>query len=83
MKPFFPGGPREQYRVPSENSIGVLTPLRPLKGVQEIPVATRDECRALCFNSRQGLTPQGNLERNLEIPVLTGEEHGVSGHKSI
>ena len=42
MKPFFLGGPREESQVPSENSIGVLTPLRPLKGLQEIPIATRE-----------------------------------------
>ena len=51
MKPFFLGGPREQSQVPSENSIGVFTHLRPLKGLQEIPVATREQSRVLCFNS--------------------------------
>ena len=83
MKPFFLGGPREKSQVPSENSIGALTPLKPLKGLQEILIATREESRVLCFNSRRGLPPQGNLECNPEIPVPTGEVHGVSGHKSI
>jgi len=29
-----------------------LTPFRSLKGLQEIPVATGEESRVLCFNSR-------------------------------
>ena len=34
-----------------------LTPFRPLSGLQEIPVATREESGVLRFPSRQGLTP--------------------------
>ena len=32
--------------------------MRPLRGLQEIPVATREESRVLRFPSRQGLTPR-------------------------
>ena len=83
MRPVFSTGPREQSRVLSQNSIGGLTPLSHSKcSSRYSSIATREESRVLCFNSRQGLTPQVNLERNPEIPVATGGEHGVSGHKS-
>ena len=44
---------------------------------KEIPVAIREESGILYLNSRQGLTRRVNLECNPEIPVVTGEEHGV------
>ena len=65
----------------SQNSTGVLTPFRPLNVLQEIPVTVREESGFLCFHSRRYLTPQAKLECNPEIPVATGEELGVSGHK--
>ena len=64
LGPSFPPGPREQSRVPSQNSTGGLTPFRPLSGLQEIPIATRQESGFLCFNSRRDLTPLVNLELN-------------------
>ena len=54
--------------------------MRPLSGLQEIPVASIKESGVLCFNPRQDLNPWVNLECNPEILVDTGEEHGVSGH---
>ena len=36
-------------------------PLRPLKGLQETRVATREESGVLGFPSRRGLTPRGSL----------------------
>ena len=68
--------------IPSQNCTEGLTTFRPLNGLLEIPVATREESGVLCINSRRGLTLRLNLECNPEIPVATGEEHGVSGHKS-
>ena len=37
MRPFFPAAPRKQSRVPSQNSIGDLTPFMQLKGSQRSP----------------------------------------------
>ena len=54
-----------------------MTPFRPLSGLQEIPVATREESRVLRFPSRQGLTPRVHQESNPEIPVPPGDEHYV------
>ena len=51
--------------------------MRPLRGLQETRVATREEGRVLGFPSRRGLTPRGSLECNPEIPVAPGEEHYV------
>ena len=56
-RPSFLAWPGEQSRVLSPNSTGGLTPFRPLSGLQEIPVATREESGVLRFPSRQGLTP--------------------------
>ena len=37
--------------------------MRPLRGLQETRVATREESGVLGFPSRRGLTPQGSLEK--------------------
>ena len=49
--------------------------MRPLRGVQETRVATREESGVLGFPSRRGLTPRGSLECNPEIPAFPGEEN--------
>ena len=49
--------------------------MRPLRGLQEIRVATREGSGVLRFPSRRGLTPQGSLECNLESPAFPGEEY--------
>ena len=54
---------------------GGLTPFRPLSGLQEIPVGTREKSRVLSFLSRWGLTPRVHLKCNPEISVAPGEEH--------
>ena len=59
----------------SPNGRGGWTPLRPLRGLQETRVATREESGVLGFPSRQGLTPRGSLECNPEIPAFPGEEN--------
>ena len=64
-------------RVLSPNSTGGLTPFRPLSGLQEIPIATREESGVLRFPSRQELTPRVHQESNPEIPVPPGDEHYV------
>ena len=51
--------------------------MRPLSGLQEIRVATREESGVLCFPSRRGLIPRVSLECNPEMPVAPGEEHYV------
>ena len=56
MRAFFPAWPGKQSRVISPNSIGGFTPFTPRSGLQEIPVATRQESGVLCFPSRRGLT---------------------------
>ena len=43
--------------------------MRPLSGLQEILVATREESGVLCFPSRRGLIPRVSLECNPEIPI--------------
>ena len=43
--------------------------MRPLSGLQEIRVASREESGVLGFPSRRGLTPRGSLECNPEIPA--------------
>ena len=45
-------------RVLSPNGRGGWTPLRPLRGLQETRVATREESGVLGFPSRRGLTRQ-------------------------
>ena len=50
-------------------------PLRPLRGLQETRVATREESGVLGFPSRRGLTPRGSQECNPEIPAFPGEEY--------
>ena len=52
----FPAWPGEQSLVFSPNFTGGFTPFRPLNGLQEIPVATWEDSRVLCFPSRRGLT---------------------------
>ena len=51
--------------------------MRPLRGLQETRVATREESGVLGFPSRQGLIPRVSLECNPEMPVAHGEEHYV------
>ena len=46
-------------KIPWPNGRGGWTPLRPLGGLQETRVATREESGVLGFPSRLGLTPQG------------------------
>ena len=52
-----------------------LDSLKPLRELQEIRVATREESGVLGFPSRRGLTPRGSLEWNPEIPAFPGEEY--------
>ena len=47
--------------------------MRPLRGLQEPRVATREESGVLGFPSRRGLTPRGSLECNTEIPAFPGD----------
>ena len=49
--------------------------MRPLRGLQEIRVMTREESGVFGFPSRKGLTPQGSLECNPEITAFHGEEY--------
>ena len=62
---------------PVHPTTGGLTPFRPLSGLQEIPVATREESGVLRFPSRQGLTPWVHQESNPKIPVPPGDENYV------
>ena len=48
--------------------------MRPLRGLQETRVATREESGVLGFPSRRGLTPRGRQECNPEIPAFPGDE---------
>ena len=57
----FPAWPGEQSLVLSPNFTGGFTPFRPLNGLQEIPVATREESGVFGFPSRRGLTPRVSL----------------------
>ena len=75
--PSFPALPGEQSRVLPPNTRGGLTPFKPLSGLQETRVATREESGVLCFPSRRGLIPRVILECNPEMPVAHGEEHYV------
>ena len=43
--------------------------MRPLRGLQEIRVATREESGVLGFPSRRGLTPRGSLECPHTLPA--------------
>ena len=60
----FHSNPKE--RLQTEEEAGQL---RPLRGLQETRVATREESGVLGFPSRRGLTPRGSLECNPEIPA--------------
>ena len=51
------------------------TLLRPLRGLQETRIATREESGVLGLPSRRGLIPRGSLECNPEIPAFPGEEY--------
>ena len=75
MRAFFPAWPGKQSRVISPNSIGGFTPFTPRSGLQEIPVATRQESGVLFFPSRRGLTLRVSRECNPEIPVGPVVEH--------
>ena len=77
MRAFFPAWPGKQSRVISPNSIGGFTPFTPRSGLQEIPVATRQESGVLFFPSRRGLTLRVSRECNPEIPVGPVVEHWV------
>ena len=46
--------------------------MRPLRGLQEIRVATQGESGVLGFPSRRALIPRGSLECNPEIPAFPG-----------
>ena len=65
----------EEGFVISPNSIGGFTPFTLHRGLQEIPVATRQENGVLFFPSRRGLTLQVSRECNPEIPVGPVVEH--------
>ena len=52
-----------------------VMPLRPLRGLQETRVATREESGVFSFPSRRGLTPRVCLICEPEIPVAPGEKH--------
>ena len=56
--------PREQSRVLSQNTIGGLTPFRPLNGLQEITPRNSRKAWSSLFHSRRGLTRRVNLEFN-------------------
>ena len=55
------------------NSTGGLTPFRPLSGLQEIPVATREDSGVLCFHSRRGVTHRVSLQKGMatHFSILT------------
>ena len=72
--PFFLHG-QENNPESSPNSIGGFTPFTPRSGLQEIPVATRQESGVLFFPSRRGLTLRVSRECNPEIPVGPVVEH--------
>ena len=46
--------------------------MRPLRGLQEIRVATREDSGVLGFPSRRGLATRGILECNPEVPAFPG-----------
>ena len=68
---FFPAWPGKQSRVISPNSIGGFTHFTPLSGLQEIPVATRQESGVLGFPSRRGLTPRALAQTHRGRPQTT------------
>ena len=43
---------------------------RPLRGLQETRVATREESGVLGFPSRRGLTPRGSLAPHERLPEI-------------
>ena len=49
--------------------------MRPLRGLPETRVVTREESGVLGFPLRRGLTLQGSLECNPEILAFPGEEY--------
>ena len=57
------------------NSTGGLTPFRPLSGLQEIPVTTREESGVLCFPLEMRPDSPGEYGMQPQIPVAYGEEH--------
>ena len=63
-RPSFLAWPGEQSRVLSPNSTVGLTPFWSLSGLQDIPVAIREENGVFCFPSRRGLTPRVSLVTN-------------------
>ena len=65
-----PDSPGESGMQPRPNGRGGWTPLRPLRGLQETRVATREESGVLRFPSRQGLTPRVHQESNMRKLVL-------------
>ena len=54
-----------------------MTPFRPLIGLQELHVVTREDSGVLCFHSRRGVTHRVRLECDPDIPVAPGEEHYI------
>ena len=65
----------ELSRVLSPNSTVGLTPFWSLSGLQDIPVASREESGVFSFPTRRGLTPRVSLICEPEIPVAPGEKH--------
>ena len=45
--------------------------MRPLRGHQDISVATLEESGVLCFPSRLGLTPRGSMEVGWQAKVTS------------
>ena len=56
----------ERMKGRSQSKNNTQLPLRPLRGLQETRVATREESGVLGLPSRRGLTPRGSLECNPE-----------------
>ena len=52
------------------NFFPILKPLRPLRGLDETRVATREESGVLGFPSRRGLTPRAETENQVWMSVL-------------
>ena len=61
------------------NSKGGLTPFSPLSGLQEIPVATREEREVLCFPSRGRLKPK---QKQYPAVDVTGDRSKSDAVKS-
>ena len=68
----------EKGRQSAPNGRGGWTPLRPLRGLQETRVATREESGVLGFPSRRGLTPRGSLDAFMSSPASSWWEASLA-----